>query len=201
MRIRKGKIDEVDFGLLLQKNRSYRRFDQDQPIDRATLVELVELTRRCPSAANRQPLKYAVVCSPESNRRLFPCLSWAGALTDWDGPAEGERPTGYIVILHDQTICKDPSFDPGIAAQSILLAAVERGLGGCMFGSIDRERLRDEFSIPNQDAIPLVVALGVPAETVKLETTLDPASIDYWRDAEGVHHVPKRPLSEILIQW
>jgi nitroreductase len=191
----------MNFADLLTRNRSYRRFHEDQPVDRRTLVDLVELTRRCPSAANRQPLKYLVVASPEENHKLFRHLRWAVALRDWNGPAEGERPTGYIVILGDTEITMQFTVDPGIAAQSMLLAAVERGMGGCMVGSIDREGLRADFHIPERFAIALVVALGVPNETVVLETATSPENVDYWRDADGVHHVPKRPLEELLVRF
>ena len=193
----------MTFRELLTKNRSYRRFDESRRIDRQTLVDLVDLTRLCPSAANDQPLKYLVVSEPEECEKLFPVLSWAGYLVNWDGPVEGERPTGYIVILSDTTIKKQVDVDPGIVAQSMLLGAVEKGYGGCMFGSVARERLRNEFSIPEHLGIVLVLAFGVPVETIVLEDT--PAPPDsaketaYWRDAEGVHHVPKRPLKEILI--
>jgi nitroreductase len=191
----------MNFEDLLTRNRSYRRFREDRPVDRRTLVELVELTRRCPSAGNRQPLKYLVVASLEENARVFRHLRWAGALRDWSGPAEGERPTGYIVILGDTEITMQFTVDPGIAAQSMLLSAVERGLGGCMVGSIDREGLRADLHIPERYAIALVVALGVPGETVVLETTASPDQTDYWRDADGVHHVPKRPLDELLVSF
>lgn len=188
---------------LLTKNRSYRRFDESRRIDRQTLVDLVDLTRLCPSAANDQPLKYMVVTDRQECATLFATLSWAGYLTDWPGPAEGERPTGYIVILADTTIKKQVDVDPGIVAQSMLLGAVEKGLGGCMFGSIAREQLRRDFSIPADLGIVLVLALGFPVETVVLEET--PAPPDsaketaYWRDASGIHHVPKRSLEEILL--
>ena len=186
---------------LLRKNRSYRRFHEDQRLKRETLVDLVELTRLCPSAANRQPLKYIVACSAEENARIFPYLRWAGALTDWPGPAEGQRPAGYIVILGDTQITTHFNVDPGIAAQSILLAAVEQGLGGCMVGSIDRNGLRETLNIPDQFAITLVLALGRPAEAVVLEDGKGPDDIDYWRDPEDVHHVPKRPLAELLVEF
>ena len=183
---------------LLAKNRSYRRFHEDQPLGRDTLVSLVELTRLCPSAANLQPLKYLVACSPDENAKIFPHLRWAGALKDWPGPAEGERPAGYIVILGDTKIHPTFSVDPGIVAQSMLLAAVEQGLGGCMIGSIDRKSLRKAMDLPERFEILLVVALGRPRETVVLEDTKDPQQIAYWRDDDGVHHVPKRPLEELL---
>ena len=186
---------------LLSNNRSYRRFHEDQPLDEQTLVGLVELTRLCPSSGNRQPLRYLVSCSPEANAKIFPHLRWAGALKDWPGPADGERPAGYVIILGDARFPASHNVDSGIVAQSMLLAAVERGLGGCMVGSIDREGLRQALSVPNQYAIVLVLALGKPKETVVLEDAKGPDDIDYWRDAEGLHHVPKRPLSELLVEF
>ncbi len=185
---------------LLTKNSSYRRFREDERIERQTLIDLVALTRLCPSSANRQPLKYVVADSPEQTAAVFPHLRWAGALKDWPGPAEGERPAAYVVICGDTRICPQFSVDPGIVAQSMLLAAVEQGLGGCMIGSIDRDALRDVLQIPDYLEIALVVALGRPAETVVLEETKEPDQIDYWRDADNVHHVPKRPLAEVLIE-
>lgn len=186
---------------LLRRNRSYRRFHEDQRLDEVTLKGLVEKTRLCPSSANRQPLKYLLSCSPEQNAKIFPHLAWAGALADWPGPAEGERPAAYIVILGDLEISRTFQVDSGIAAQSLLLAAVEQGLGGCMVGSIDRDRLRRVLSIPDRFAIALVIALGKPKESVVLEEARNPAEVVYWRDAEGVHHVPKRPLEELLVRF
>ncbi len=186
---------------LLRRNRSYRRFHQDQPIDRETLVDLVEVTRLCPSAANRQPLKYLVACSAEHNAMIFPHLRWADAIKDWPGPAEGQRPAGYVVILGDTQVTTHFNVDPGIVAQSMLLAAVEQGLGGCIIGSIERDELRKAMRIPDHFVIALVVALGKPAERVVLEDMKDPEEIDYWRDDQDVHHVPKRPLSELLVEF
>jgi nitroreductase len=185
---------------LLLRNRSFRRFRGDQPVDGSLLRELVDLSRLCPSAANRQPLKYLISCDPERNALIFGHLRWAAALKDWSGPAEGERPTGYIVILGDTRIARDFQCDHGIAAQSILLAAVERGLGGCMVGSIDRDGLRRRLNLPGFLDILLVLALGTPAETVVLEEGTTPDEVPYWRDRRGVHHVPKRPLEEVLVQ-
>lgn len=185
---------------LLARNRSFRRFHQE-PLEASLLTELVELTRLCPSAANRQPLKYMITYTPRDNGKVFKHLAWAGALRDWPGPAEGERPTGYVIILGDTQITKNFHVDPGIVAQSMLLGAVEHGLGGCMVGSINRNALRDDFHIPERFEILLVVALGKPSEKVVLEDTASPDQIDYWRDADDVHHVPKRPMQELLVRF
>jgi len=185
---------------LLAANRSYRRFHQDRALDEATLVGLVELVRLCPSAANRQPLRFVLSWQPERNARIFPHLRWAAALRPWPGPAEGERPTGYIVIAGDRRVSELLDWDVGIAAQSMLLGAAEQGLGGCMIGSIDRPALGAELGLPEHLAIRLVVALGHPAEKVVLEEG-PPEPRPYWREADGVHHVPKRPLEELLVEW
>jgi len=181
------------------KNRSYRRFDQRVAVPLETLRELVNMARLSASAANLQPLKYLLVCDPQKNVMVFSHLAWAGYLKDWNGPAEGERPSAYIIILGDKEISQSFGCDHGIAAQSILLGATEKGLGGCMVGSIQRERLRACLKLPQRYEILLVIALGKPREEVKIESVGSDGSIKYWRDNEGVHHVPKRSLDEIII--
>ena len=184
---------------LVRKNRSYRRFHQDVPVDIETLRALLNLARLSASGSNLQPLKYILSCEPETNARIFPHTRWAGYLKDWPGPAEGERPTAYIVILGDTEIRKSFGCDHGIAAQSIMLGAAERGLGGCMIGSIDKGGLRQVLDIPDHYEILLILALGKPKETVVLEEVGPDGSVEYYRDAEGVHHVPKRSLDELIL--
>lgn len=184
---------------LILTNRSYRRFHEDAAIDLQTLRELVDLARLSASAANRQPLKYILSCEPQRNALIFPHLAWAGYLEDWAGPAEGERPSAYIVILGDTAVTREFYCDHGIAAQSILLGATERGLGGCMIASIQRKKLRAALQIPERFDILLVLAIGKPKERVILETVGPAGDIKYWRDADAVHHVPKRALDDIII--
>ena len=184
---------------LILKNRSYRRFYEEVAIERETLQELVELARFSASASNRQPLKYMLSCTPEKNADVFSTLGWAAALTDWPGPSQGERPSAYIIILGDTSISKVFGVDHGIAAQSIMLGAVDRGLGGCMLASVERDRLRRLLDIPEQYEILLVLALGKPKEKVVLEELEPEGDFRYWRDAESVHHVPKRRLDDIII--
>ena len=184
---------------LVKGNRSYRRFHQGEPLSLETLRGLVNLARLSASAANLQPLKYLLACEAEKNAAIFSCLAWAGYLKDWPGPAAGERPAGYIIILGDTEISKNFGCDYGIAAQSILLGAREQGLGGCLIGSIQRDRLRDLLKIPPTLDILLVIALGRPRETVILEEVGPDGGIKYWRDDQEVHHVPKRRLEDIIL--
>jgi nitroreductase len=185
---------------LIRKNRSCRRFHQDRPVALDTLKKMVDLARLSASSANQQPLKYILSTADETNRRIFTCLGWAGYLKDWRGPEEGEQPSAYIVILGDTGIAGHFDCDHGIAAQSIMLGARDRGLSGCMIGSINRNKLRDALNIPAQHKILLVLAIGEPKEEIVIEAMGPGDSIKYWRGADGVHHVPKRSLEDIIVK-
>jgi nitroreductase len=184
---------------LIAKNRSYRRFFQETTIEYDTLRELVDLARLSPSAANLQPLKYILSCDPRKNARIFRNLAWAGYLKDWPGPSEGARPSAYIIVLADREIAFSVDCDHGIAAQSILLGATEKGLGGCIIASVRKDQLRQDLDIPDRYEILLVLALGKPAEEVVIEQVKPDGEIKYWRDKDGTHHVPKRSLDELII--
>jgi len=184
---------------LIVKNRSYRRFYEDYEISRDILRDLVDMARLSPSGANLQPLKYKLSDSAEINGKIFTCLAWAGYLADWPGPEEGERPSAYIIMMEDTTIKKEVKHDQGIAAQSILLGATEKGLGGCIIGSVKKEPLREILNLPAHLEILLVIALGKPKEKVVIEALDAKGDIKYWRDEAGVHHVPKRDLDDIIL--
>ncbi|MBU0713912.1 MAG: nitroreductase family protein [Verrucomicrobia bacterium] len=186
------------FKTLVVKTRTVRRFDQAHRIKRADLLDLVNLARLSASGGNLQPLKFILSCDPQRNAQIFPCLAWAGYLKAWGGPVEGERPAAYIIILGDTTIRREFGCDHGIAAQCIMLGATAKGLGGCIIGSIKRERLRAGQAIPVKYEILLVLALGRPIEKVILEAVQN-GDIKYWRDAKGRHHVPKRSMREIVL--
>ncbi len=185
---------------LVTKTRSYRRFYHDHSVTEHELRELVELARLSASASNSQPLKFIISADNEKNKKIFPHLKWAGYIKNWEHPIPAERPSAYIIVLGDTNIRKSIGCDHGVASQSILLGATEKGLGGCMFGSVDRKNLRKELNIPEHLEILLAIALGKPKETVQLEKVGKDGEIKYWRDKNQVHHVPKRSLDEIILQ-
>jgi len=183
---------------LIEKNRTYRRFYQDVEVSRETLRELIDLARLSSTGGNLQSLKFVLSQTFEINERIFKTLKWAGYLKDWNGPQEGERPSAYVVMLHDQRISKGFFWDHGIAAQSILLGATEKGLGGCQFNAIDRVALAQELKLPNYFEILTVIALGKPKEVVVIEKLGESGDVKYWRDQQGIHHVPKRALDDLI---
>lgn len=182
---------------LIAKNRSYRRFYQEEKITTEHLKRWVNLARLSASGRNAQPIKYILSADSLKNKKIFSTLAWAGFLPDWDGPIEGERPAAYLVQLLDTKISNQHFCDDGIAAQSILLGAVEDGYGGCMFRSINKYKLIDLLNIPQHLEIINVIALGKPKEEVVIDEMKE-NNFKYWRDDKQVHHVPKRPLNEII---
>jgi nitroreductase len=184
---------------LIIKNRSYRRFDESVTISIEQLSSWVNLARLSASGRNAQPLKYILSVGEEKNSKIFSTLGWAAYLKDWDGPVEGERPAAYIVQLLDTEIGTNFFCDDGIAMQSILLGAIEEGYGGCIFRTINKPKLMELLNIPEQYQIINVIALGKPIETVVIEEMKE-GDFKYWRDGNGVHHVPKRSLEEIVLK-
>ncbi|MBP1748806.1 MAG: oxygen-insensitive nitroreductase / dihydropteridine reductase [Deltaproteobacteria bacterium] len=184
---------------LATKTRSCRRFHEREPIHIDQLKTLVDLARLAPSAGNLQPLKYIISNTPGKNSVIFSCLAWAGYLKDWPGPGEGERPAGYIIIVGDTKLTKDFGCEHGITAQAIALGATEMGLGCCMLTNVNKDRLSALLKIPRQYPILIVIALGKPKEQIVIDEVKD-GDIKYWRDADQVHHVPKRSLSELIFE-
>lgn len=184
---------------LIIKNRSYRRFHQYERISVEQLKSWIDLARFSASGMNAQSLKYVLITNQEMCGKIFPLVSWAGYLRDWSGPKDGERPAAYIVMLHDKDISSNYFCDDGIAAQSILLGAVESGFGGCIMASVKRESLRKVLNLEDKYHIIKILALGKPKEKVVLDEMKN-GNYKYWRDENEVHHVPKRSLGEIILK-
>lgn len=161
------------------------------------MLKCVDAARVSPSGGNLQPLRYVIVNDPKLLKQVFSTLSWAVYLPDYY-PTEEEMPRAYIVILLDKN-GRTPIHDASIAAMSISVVAYDAGLGSCILGSVDREKLREILKVPEGLAVALVVALGYPAENPVVEP-VNGGDIKYWLDENGVLHVPKRDLKDI-IRW
>ena len=182
---------------LVEKTRSYRRYDPDKPVGLDKIAEFVEAARLTPSAGNLQKIRALAVTDRDDVLRLTREVKWAGYLKDWDGPVESEAPSAYLLLLSpaDTGVSQ---IDVGIFAETVLLAATEAGFGGCMLLNFPREALTERYRLTDKYRIELVISLGTPKEKVVIETVRD-GDVRYYRDENGVHHVPKRPLSEVLL--
>lgn len=182
---------------LILKNRSYRRFDESHRLSEEELLPLVDAARLSPSAGNLQRIRYAVVSDAARCDAIFGTLAFAAYLKDFSGPAKGERPAAYIVLFTEKEPDATLGIDIGIATEAILLSAVERGLGACVVRSFRRKELNAVFGCTG-GCPELVIALGVPAERVRLVGVTE-GDIRYYRLPDGTHCVPKRSLAEVLL--
>lgn len=181
----------------LSKSRSYRRFYEEVEISEEEMMTIVDAARLSPSGKNIQPLKFFISNDRDMNSMIFNTLAWAGFLKEWNGPCEGERPSAYIITLHDTAISPGYFCNDGITAQSMLLQATELGYGGCIICAVKKEELAKIICIPERLKILMVIAIGKPKEKVVIDE-IEGNEYKYWREADGTHHVPKRSLNELI---
>lgn len=187
---------------LVKKNRSYRGYDESYEFTREQLLSYVDLSRFTASSINLQPLKYYISYEKENVKLVQSLTSWARALPQMKLPHDGMCPTGFIIILQDKDIASNIgrfNKDVGIVAQTILLKAVEDGLGGCMIGNYNAETVKEKLNLSDNLEPLLIVALGLPKEEIVLTDVLEDGKTNYYRDENDVHYVPKRKLEDILV--
>lgn len=187
---------------LMMTDRTVRRFQENREVSDETLERLVELTRYCPSGRNAQPLRYLPITSKDDKKKVFPLLKWAGYFQDWDGPEEGERPAAYLIQCLDTKYGKDCLCDDGLQLEAITLGMRTLGLGGCIIKAFNAPRLAEVLQLDSRYVPRYVLAIGYPAEEVRIEEMPmdDDADFKYYRTADGVHHVPKRQLEQLIIK-
>ena len=185
---------------LVRLNRSYRKFNNAQKVDKEKLIGLVELAGITPSSKNLQPLRYLIVNQENDCKFIFEQLSWAWYLKDWNGPAKDEQPPAYIVICIDTNVNEKADIDAGIAAQTILLGATEAGIGGCIIRTVNRYAVKKHFNLAEGIEVVMVLALGYPNQKIVLAEIEHDGSIEYYEDKEGTHYVPKRKLEDIILK-
>ena len=187
---------------LVKQARSHRGFRQDRKVTRQELEHLVECARFTPSARNDQVLKYYLAEKPETVAAIQPLTKWAGALAELHLPRKGGEPVAYIVICLDGSLAENPApyqRDVGIVAQTMLLAAAEMGLNGCMIGSFAAGELREKLGLPEAIKPQLLLALGEGTDRIVMTDVGEDGSTTYYRDAEDIHYVPKRTLEQLIL--
>ena len=187
---------------LVKQARSHRGFRQDRKVTRRELEHLVECARFTPAARNDQVLKYYLAEKPETVAAIQPLTKWAGALAELHLPRKGAEPVAYIVICLDGSLAENPApyqRDVGIVAQTMLLAAAEMGLNGCMIGSFAAGELREKLGLPEAIKPQLLLALGEGTDRIVMTDVGEDGSTTYYRDAEDTHYVPKRTLEQLIL--
>lgn len=181
------------------QRRTIRKFTQE-PIDKDILIKLIDCARVAAYGANQQPLKFAVIDDKNTLADIYPLTKWAGALAD-GAPREDERPTAYIAVLCDKGIRPNGAaeVEAGAAVTTMMLEAVELGLGTCWLGAIQRDRIKETLGLPDSLDVLYLLALGYPAQKSRMVNMKD-GDVKYYESPDGTINVPKRGLDEIIIE-
>ena len=186
------------FERTVKNTRCTRRFKKEITIDKSELIELIDIARTVSSGKNMQPLKYIAITDEKIKDEIYKPLKWAAHLKDWD-QSNDEKPSAYILLVNDTSIEGFSAIDSGIAMQTIMLGATSKGYAGCILASIDKVEYKKLFNLENNLEPMLVIALGVRDENIEVVEVTDSTDTNYYRDEKNTHCVPKRKLSEVLI--
>lgn len=183
----------------INKRRTIRKFTQE-PVDKDKLIKLIDCARVAAYGANMQPLKFAVIDGKQTLDDIYPLTKWAGALAD-GAPREGERPTAYIAVLCDKSIRPNGAaeVEAGAAVTTMMLEAVEMGLGTCWLGAIQRDKIKETLSLPEHLDVLYLLALGYPMQKSRMVEMKD-GNVKYYESEDGTINVPKRSLDEIVME-
>ena len=191
----KTSSGNVSLNSLLLKNRSHRGYDSSRQVLVEELKQLAEVCTKIPSAKNQQVLRFKLVAG-EDAPRLQQYTKWGGALPELNLPFPGTEPSAFIIICSTVPENKWVDIDLGIAAQSMLLKAVEMGLNGICIGAFNKNAVVEEFSLQHEPV--LVLAIGKGAEHIQLTRAKEGENLTYYRK-DGVHFVPKLGLDDLLL--
>lgn len=189
------KRNHLSLDTLLHRNRSYRGYDPTRTVTREELMKMVDATTLVPSGKNQQALRYRLVTAEESGK-VLPLIRLGAALPELHLPFPGTEPRAFLVIC--STVPENPvlDIDLGIAAQSLLLKAVEMGLNGIIIRAFDPRMMQEALGL---ELVPLlVIAIGKGAENIFLKPVEAGESLNYYRK-DGVHFVPKLKAEDLII--
>ena len=180
---------------LLKKNRSYRGFDQRHEVSEEELKQIVAASTLVASGMNRQRLRYRLVTKPDAGK-VLPHITLGAALPEEHLPHPGSEPQAFIVVCATEKENKVIDIDLGIAAQSMLLKAVEMGLGGIFILNFRTAAVQQALNLPSEPIA--IIAIGKPAEKIFLVPVHTGSDLNYYRK-DGIHYVPKLNADDLLI--
>lgn len=181
---------------LLLNNRSYRGYDASFKVREDQLHRIIEVATLCPSARNQQVLRFRPVLGEEATTVLRH-IRLGGALPELHLPFVGSEPNAFIVICSTVEESKYVDIDLGIVAQSMLLHAVEIGLGGICIGAFDHEPIKELLNLKYEPV--LVLAIGRPNEHIELKECREGDVLTYYRDG-NTHYVPKISINDLILK-
>lgn len=155
----------MDFLTLAGKRQSERLY-QNKKVAREDILTCLEAARLAPSACNSQPWKFIVI--DDENLRTQVAAAIADNPTGINKFAE-TAPVLVAVVEEPAKLISDkiPSdswsyYDLGAATEHFCLQAAELGLGTCIMGAFDPDKIKALLDIPDERKLRIMVALGYP---------------------------------------
>lgn len=182
---------------LLLRNRSFRGYDKSYVVHRRQLDAMIAVNPKVASSINLQRLRFRPVVKGPESERVLAHIRMGRGLPELHLPFPGTEPEAFIVVC--STVPENPGIDIdlGISLQSMLLKAVEMGLGGLIIRNFDREEIRQALGLPCEALA--VLAVGKPAEKIELVPVHEGEDLTYYR-RDGVHFVPKLTAGDLTIE-
>lgn len=176
----------MEFNTVIKNRRSIRKFDKTKMVSKEQVEQVIQAAVYAPTWKNSQTARYYCAMDEESINKVANCLqgtnkekSEGAALIvttfvhnrsgfDRDGNPDNECGNGWGY------------YDLGLASENLVLKAHELGLGTLIMGIRDGEALRNVLSVPEEETVVAVIAIGYP--------DIDP-------------EMPKRKTTEDVITW
>ena len=157
------------FDEVLTTRRSIRSYDATKKITEAEVRELFKATQEAPSWANQQPSKYYVAMSEE---KLAAVQNMVGGNKDRISNAPVlivstfERGKSGFFQGNQTNEVGDGwgAYDNGLSNCYLIMKARAMGFDTLIMGMRDADQLRELFSIPENETVMAVIALGYRAE-------------------------------------
>jgi nitroreductase len=167
----------MDAFLAVASRREVRRY-ADRPIPPEVEQRILEAGRIAGSSKNRQPWRFVVVSSPDAVARTADAV-WAG-----------DNVRGAALVVAVIVAGKGPvSFDAGRAAQNMMLAAWNEGVGACPNGIADKDAMAEAIGLRDDDHFATVITFGYPARDI------DPGA---RTPEEWIARADRRPLDDLV---
>ena len=182
---------------LLKKNRSYRGYAPAYKVPVTALEQIVAVNPLLPSAKNQQALRFKLVTEGNGDDIVLKNIKLGGMLPELHLPFAGTEPRAFIIVCSTVPESKMLHVDLGIAAQSMLLKAVDLGYNGLIIGAFNAKKIEEAFALPYPPV--LILAIGKGNEKIVLKEISENESHAYYRDENGTHYVPKVRWEELVI--
>ncbi len=182
---------------LLRRNRSHRAYDTSYEVVMRQLEAIVSVNPKLPSGRNAQTLRFRLLDAAGGGESFCSLLRLGGYLPELHLPAPGTEPRAFIVVFSTEAESPVVDIDLGISLQSMALKAVEIGLNALIVKAFNRQEVKEALGLTLD---PLaVLAIGKGTENIVLDEVSAGSDLRYYRTADGVHHVPKIKIDDLLI--